>query len=494
MKPTVHNIIIALLALPLLTGCESFLNVDVLGKNTIDGYFSSVEGYRAAGVGLHSKLLTFYDSELIKVSELQGPHMNINRMNVDEADYYVYTFASEAEHIAGHPYNLWNKGYDVCTNANQIIQYADKIRGLSNADPKEVDRIEGYAYFARALTLFHLTNVYGQAYGYTVDNSHPGVCYMDHIPGFDDEIKRHTVGHCYEHAVSDVKKALELFGGDDVPSVYYANGLACEALLARVYLYMKDYANAAVYAEKVMARVPLAPRADYVRMFRRGQDCPGEGIFRLNTYGEGDSMRSTCDPTKNQDLIPSKVFYDTFEASDIRKSLLWFEGEPEDSENKDMKALAICKYLPLKAGEEKEDKRRCDYFVFRVSEMYLIHAEAKCALGELKAAEEDIKALRARALDINKENVSLSYSGAGQLDALIRTEREKELAFEGHSFFDHKRRGESIIRDSSCEEADKKLEYPSFRFAMPIAQIEMQANDFMIQNDGYNGRKEIGGE
>lgn len=159
-----------------------------------------------------------------------------------------------------------------------------------------------------------------------------------------------------------------------------------------------------------------------------------------------------------------------------------------------MKTLAICKYLPFKHGEEKEENRRADYNVLRVSEMYLIHAEALClgANKDLKAAENDIKALRARALGVNKDEIKLIYTGAEQLYTLIKEEREKELAFEGHIFFDYKRRGESIIRDESCEDNDRKLEYPSYRFAMPIAQLELQANDYMVQNPGYNGRKEIG--
>lgn len=494
MKRIIKSIILAVFALPMLSGCESFLNVDILGKNTIDGYFSSLDGFKAAGVGLHSKLLKFYDDELIKVAELQGPHININKMNIDEAAYLVYEFASEAEHNAGHPYYAWNKGYEVITNANEIIKYAPKIREISPNATKEIDRVEAYAYFVRALVLFQMTNIYGQAYDYTSDGSHLGVCYIDFVPGFDDILSRHDVKYCYEHTLEDIQKALDLFGGDELKDVTYANGLACEALFARIYLYMKDYDNAAKYAKIVMDKVPLVGRDKYIDMFRRAQECPGEGIFRLNTYDEGSAMRSTCDPTKNQDILPSKDFYNSFEENDIRKSLLWFEGEEEDSENMEMKTLAICKYLPFKHGEEKEENRRADYNVLRVSEMYLIHAEALClgANKDLKAAADDIKALRARALGVNKEEIKLIYTGAEQLYTLIKEEREKELAFEGHIFFDYKRRGESIIRDESCEDNDRKLEYPSYRFAMPIAQLELQANDYMVQNPGYNGRKEIG--
>lgn len=496
MKTITKKILIAALALPMFAGCESFLNVSVLGKDTIEGYFSSLEGYNAAGVGLHSLLLKFYDSEVIKMGELQGPHLNINKQNIDEAAYLVYEFASEAEHITGHPYYTWNTGYNVCTNANEIIKYAPKLREMFPDDKTVIDRVLAYGYFARALVLFNLTNVYGQAYDFTPDGSHLGVCYIDYVAGFNDKLSRQSVKHCYDNVLKDTQKALELFGNDDVADVTYISGLACEALLARVYLYMKDYDNAAKYAKLVMDKIPLVSRDKYIDMFRRAQEVPGEGIFRLNTYDAGSGMRSTCDPTGIQDILPSRDFYDSFDSEDIRKELLWFHGEPEDEAYAELSTLAICKYLAFKGGEVDKAKRRFDINVFRVSEMYLIHAEALC-LGsskDLSAAADDIKALRARAYGIDKSEVVLEYKTAEDLDRIIKNEREKELAYEGHIFFDHKRRGESIVRDACCQSSTKGLEYPNDRFVQPIAQLELQANDYMVQNPGFNGRKTIGEE
>jgi ribosomal protein L25 (general stress protein Ctc) len=148
---------------------------------------------------------------------------------------------------------------------------------------------------------------------------------------------------------------------------------------------------------------------------------------------------------------------------------------------------AICKYLPIKSGVSTVENRRSDPAVLRVSEMYLIHAEALClGGGDLKGAAEDIKALRARALGKNPSEISLSYTGADGLDRLIQEERAKELCFEGHRYFDLKRRHEDIVRPATTTSTVRTLKYPDYRYVLPICQLEMQANDSMIQNENYD--------
>ena len=126
--------------------------------------------------------------------------------------------------------------------------------------------------------------------------------------------------------------------------------------------------------------------------------------------------------------------------------------------------------------------------------MYLIHAEALCkgASNDLSAAVEDIKALRARAFGTTPDKIALNWTSASDLDSIIQEERAKELCFEGHRFFDIKRRMENIIRPQSTTSKTKSLTWPDIRYALPISQLELQANDYMVQNEGYTGRKTIG--
>jgi len=470
-----------------LTACTSFLNVDNLGKSTIDGFFSDVDGLRAAGLGLHRLIEEMYDDDYIRIGELAGDNLYLYRINADQPMQLVYDFGSTPADNSGYPYYFWKDAYEICINANNILYYGEKLYKAYPEFAEEIDKHFGYAYFARALSHFNLCNVYSMPYDYTPDASHLGVVAIDYVPGFDTELPRNTIKECYNLIISDLEKAIECFGDDSERTPTYISGLACKALLARVYLYMKDYGKAASYAKEVMDVVPLTPRSDYVNMFRKAQDFPGEGILRMNAYDAGTGMTRMCSPLSSQQSGPDETFIASFANDDIRKELFTYVAEKEDGEEyQGMVYTAICKHLPLKSGVTTAENRRCDYPVLRVSEMYLIHAEALClGGGDANAAAEDIKALRARALGKNPSEISISYNGIEGLDKLIQEERAKELCYEGHRFFDLKRRGEDIVRPATSSSTLKTLKYPDYRYCFPIAQMEMQTNDKMIQNKGY---------
>ena len=481
------RLIILLVASLSLHGCTSFLNVETLGKSTISGFFADIDGMKAAGLGLHRLIAEFYDDNYIRMGELAGDEVLLNRVNASQALQLIYDFGSTAADNSGYPYLIWKRGYEVCTNANNILYYGEQLLKSYPEEEALIRRHFGYAYFARALGIFDLCNVYAMPYDYTADASHPGVVAIDYVPGFNSELPRNTVKECYDLILSDLKKAIECFGEETERTPTYISALACKALLARVYLYMKDYANAAAYAREVMDAVPLTARDKYVTMFRRAQDEPGEGILRMNSYGAGSGMRSLCTPLSGQEAAPDPTFMASFPAGDIRKELFTYVAEKEDGDEYAGKTYtAICKFLPYKSGVSTAENRRCDPFVLRVSEMYLIHAEALClGSGDTKTAAEDIKALRARALGKSPSEISLVYTGTDGLDRLIQEERARDLCFEGHRFFDLKRRGEDIVRTATTSSTLTRLKYPDYRYVLPISQLEMQANDCMTQNENY---------
>jgi hypothetical protein len=256
MKKTIRLTLAAIAVT--ICSCTSFLDVEQLGKNTIEGFFSAPDGLKSAGLGLHRLLLDFYDANYIKMGELQGDKVDALRTNTNEAMLLVYDFESEEAHDAGYPYSVWNKGYEVLTNANEILLYAPKLLQKYPAEKELVNKEMAYAYFARATMIFNLCNVYAQPYDFTADASHLGVVPINYIPGFNDALARKSMKECYSQILSDLQKALELFGNDNIEDVHYFSGLACEAMLARVHLYMKDYSKAAEYSKTVMGKVPLA--------------------------------------------------------------------------------------------------------------------------------------------------------------------------------------------------------------------------------------------
>jgi hypothetical protein len=129
-----------------------------------------------------------------------------------------------------------------------------------------------------------------------------------------------------------------------------------------------------------------------------------------------------------------------------------------------------------------------DFKIFRTGEMVLIRAEARAELGRVSganSAESDLNMLRAARIN-NYTNVTLTSST--QAISEIMNERFLELAFEGHRFWDLKRRNLPVDRNDPRDVfpgSTAVLPAGNFRFVMPIPFQEMQANRLIVQNPGY---------
>lgn len=471
----------------------ALLHVDPLGESTVESFLSSMEGIQAAGEGLHYRLFQFYDKYFVRYAEIMGDLLQITT-DADEGDYLAFNYQLEAEHVATYPRNIWAAGWAVMTEANNILYYGPRFRETCSNDAQKaiVDRAIAYAYFGRALGHWALCLCYGQPYNYTETHDHLGVPLVTIIPKYTDVLDRKPVDKVYEQVLKDLEDAMAIFKTieqtDKITDCYHASYIACEALLARIYLYMEDWDNAKAYSELVMKKVQLSPRDEYVDMFRESQDHPGkEAIFRLSSYSKTTSTGVLYDPTRTPSFRPVSTLSSRFGDKDIRKDLLTYVGEPtEDPIYAGKEFPAVCKFLYRKSISV-EEKRCHDIFVLRCSEMYLIHAEACAQKNDLVSPLNDLREIMGRANGIAPSTVSLSASTKDQILSLVAEERVKELCFEGHRLFDITRRKENLVRSSAsgAQGSALSITYPNNRFVLPIDRMELQSNPNMKQNPGY---------
>ena len=485
------------------------LTVDQIGKATIETFFSELDGLVAAGEGLHKEMKSFVDGEYVRYGDIRGDLLN-STIDTNEGDLLAYNYELTAEHVATYPRNLWAAGWSIVTEANNIIYYGRKLKDTGRypiaSERAIIDRVIAQAYFGRAFAHFCLCNAYAWPYNYTADHSHLGVPVMDHVPGFNDKVERKSVKDVYNRIFTDLERARELFRSsatlnpaaapsycqiDAISDCYHISDIACEALLARIYLYMEDWENAEKCAKNVMDKVPLTPYEGYVKMFRNSQDYSAEeAILRMNSFSSSSSMGSFYNPTNNTKFIPEPSVYDLFEDDDVRKTLLTYVPlTTEDIYAPGLTFKGVCKYAYDRTITDP-DKKVSDCFVLRSSEMYLIHAEAAVkGRGDTATAEDDIKALEGRARNIPASSVSLSWSGEDGMLSLIELERKKELCFEGHRFFDILRCRQDLNRPATSLSKMKHLKYPDYRFILPIDRMECQYNEYIQQNEGYDDYK-----
>ena len=228
------------------------------------------------------------------------------------------------------------------------------------------------------------------------------------------------------------------------------------------------------YATDVIAQKNLTSRDEYLDMFCDPSEIGDEAIYRLNGFSQTSSLNSLfyyLSPVAR----PSTSLKQKFSDDDIRKKLFTYTNSGQHYEN------VMLKYTCTK-NVTSDEERYYNLSIFRLSEMYLIRAEARCGLKDYDGAESDLKALLSRATGQDPSEILLSWSTPEELDVLIYEERQRELCFEGHRFFDIARRHESLKRDDSTTSTVKTLEYPDNRFVLQIPYVEIDANHDMQQN------------
>ncbi len=120
--------------------------------------------------------------------------------------------------------------------------------------------------------------------------------------------------------------------------------------------------------------------------------------------------------------------------------------------------------------------------LLRLSEIYLLRAEALAELGRDEEARADYDRIHRRALPAAPAN---QLSGP-ELVVEIRRERRRELALEGHLLFDLRRWGRAIERTDCLDLARFcSLPFPHPRFTLPIPEAALLRNPSLVQNDGY---------
>ena len=499
MKNVMKYIALAATAL-ILFSCSKWenklLSVEVLGRNTIEGFMKEYDGYITTAEGIHAEIRSFWPT-YVKYAEIAGDLLNITN-NADEGDRLLFNYQLEQHHIATYPLSYWNAGWSIVTQVTYMLEYGSKNleAGWTPLQNAKVKRVMAQAHFARALAMFDLCCAYAQPYNYSENHDHIGLPILNRIASFDEVLPRQSIDKNYAQILEDLSEAMKLFQEvaqdlpqeaqvDKVYDCYHIGYITCEAFLARIYLYMENWEKAAEYAESVMEKVSLSPRGEYIDMYRSSRAVPGtESIFRISYFATTSTLSNFFDPARSAKFEPAPVMYTLYPADDIRKDLLVYIPEPgETGVIAGSTPNAVCKYLWRKSiGDEN---LQChDPFVFRASEMSLIHAEAVLnGNGDTAGAAKDLKAIIGRARGVDASSVSVPASAA-ELAETIKTERVKELCFEGHRLFDITRRKEDLVRTNNADV--KRVTYPNYRFVLPIAQMEMQSNENMEQNEGYD--------
>lgn len=375
-------------------------------------------------------------------------------------DSYKWTYSAST----GDHNDLWSSYYSVIAEANTCLENAEDVKAETEADRQALDDIRGNAMFLRSYYYFDLLRFFADFN----DKSSYGIPYTDR-PVILETLGRNSVDECFTALVADLTTAISLLRNEHPQNDGYASKDAARALLARIYLYAKDYDRAYTMAKAVLDANPIATIGEYPALWT--DNTTREVLFSLNRTAKDEKLGEVFFWGDNSSLFeaaPSLIA--SFDARDIRLKL--FVDDGVDRDGVPVKRVIKHKGATDNVGLVNEK-------MLRSSEMLLIMAEAK-AHTDLSEANRLLNQLRQERIEGWQ---ATTYASTYELLGQIQMERRHELCFEGHRWFDLRRWQLPIVK----ADIGKTLDVDDYHRLMPIPKSEMEANAVIAkqQNNGY---------
>ncbi len=446
----------------IFSSCKNFLEIDPpktsLAKETV---FQSDDQATSAMTGIYSTLrssgyasggqssVAYYAG--VSSDEQIGYHVN----NIPFFENALNPQLSTVSSIYSGPYKS-------IYSANSILEGL----ALSNQLTPDVKaQLEGEALFIRAFAYFYLVNMFGSvplhlSTDYRVTSVAP----------------KAGISKIYEQIISDLKLAESLLV-ESYPTTgrVRPNKSTAQAMLARTYLYLRDWQNAEKYASIVINKTTLYSLVALDSIFLANSQ---ETIWQLmpiasSNTNEGALLILQATPT--QVSLRNSFVLNGFEPNDKRKEA-WIKTYSDNTGTY---------YYPFKYKVRSSTTVTEYSMVLRLAEQYLIRAEARINDGKIDVGITDLNIIRLRPLasGINANIIPLLSTTLSQSDALqaVEQERKIELFSEwGHRWFDLKRTGRAISVLSPL-----KPQWQDYDVLYPIPQDEVSRNSNITQNDGY---------
>ena len=428
----------------------------------------------------------YYGRNFILYGDAKGGDMTIPSQGRGNDALYTFNHSASSGSYSG----FWSQIYFSLLQVNNLLQ---NIGQLETGGATGYGSYKGQALTLRAIMYFDLVRLYGKTYD--LDKNAFGIPNITTPLNSSAQPLRSTVNENYTQILSDLKAAAPLLG--KTKSNGFVNYYGNLAMQARVYLYMKDYANALKAAEEIITSnvYTLYSNAAWVDSWKLQYG--SESIFEIGVYPlEGDLGANSIGAyhRKKGDggstilgwFIASDYFLNRLkeDAADVRWGVM---NTDEISTTANPRKAALYKYSGsiLLAGDGKSTSTAVNLKVIRLSEIYLIAAEAALPTDATKAATY-LNAIRKRA-----PNLASATAATVTVD-MILDERSKELYGEGQRFFDMIRLNKSItfndeIIGISVATRPKTIDRTFYKTLLPISQTEINANPGMQaqQNPQY---------
>ncbi len=477
-----------------------------------DKAITTVEEADQAVIGIYSSFLSsaLYSGYLTLLPDVQCDLVYaVNGYSNNLGDIWRWNILATNGEIEA----VYGSLYSLIGNCNFMLDNAAKLMPTL-VDDDDVDHLEnlcGEAYFARALAYSELIKLFCVDYK-SDDDAKNELGVVIRTSYYEEQpIVRSSLYDSYQQVLADLDKAVEYLALDeDYDPAYdgylynyssYFNEYTVYALRARVALYMRNYEDAVKYSSKIIdskmytlssVNSEYSAGVSYYDLMWQN-DLSTEVIWKVGftATDHGGALGSVFFnydySSYKPDYVPAQWVLDLYAQTDGRYNAFFRTATTGYTHgltwpllykywgNQDLYAEANL----LNTSMPK---------VFRLSEQYLIRAEAYCNLEtpDYNKAGRDISTLRA-ARYTSGSSAALSADNAMEV---IEEERVKELFMEGFRLQDLKRWGKGFEREpqdqSLSNGSSLKVTADDPLFVWPIPQHEIESPGANIQPNASN--------
>jgi starch-binding outer membrane protein, SusD/RagB family len=307
-------------------GCKKdFFNRTPEDTLTLDNFYQTTDQVQASTNALYnSPWFDWNNKASWSIAEMLGG--NARTYSPDVVNFSNFSVTGDNVQLA----SAWNALYSVVAQSNAVINNLPS-HVAANIPAAVVNNALGEAHFMRAIAYFYLVRTWGNVP--IITNS------LDHINNY--QVNTNPVVDIYKFIINDLKFAeancTAMIRTGSKAQGHVSSGSA-SAFLAKVYLYMRDYANARAEAEKVINSGEFKlygidiPGKTYADLFKSANNNNEESVAALqwqggSSYGHGNSQQAffawTSQITGTGDgygsVAASIDLTSSYEAGDLRR-------------------------------------------------------------------------------------------------------------------------------------------------------------------------------
>lgn len=390
--------------------------------------------------------------------------------------------------------SFWKTTYNGIFRANSVL--ANVERPTDYAAGKKEQHI-GEAKFMRALMYFDLVRIFGGVPAITsvVTNEQART------------IARASEDEIYQLIIADLKEAVEKLPAPSATAYGRASKAAASALLGKVYVYRKNWAEAKTQLESVLNGYSYSLVSSYGDLFEVATENNSEVIFSMPYVAgtDGQNLTYALAPIygiKNVINNGSRVarptwdLHTSYEAGDSRFAVTIAEEQLPFNAKTAAEAYWY-PYFNKWIVPSEPNTSGLDIPILRLGDIILLYAEVLYNLSDAQGALDQINKVRERAFGDATHNYDMADipSADAFLDVLL-LERRLELAVENNRWFDLVRTGRFTTElaqyageynPGNGQAASINVDVQEYMkyFPIPWEQIQLSADGVLQQNTGY---------